>query len=193
MAAITVHGRTVRQGYQGNASWEFLRELKAYAPDRVLLGSGDLFSAQACVDMLARTGVNGVTIARGAIGNPWIFEQFHALSAGEPLPPPPSLFEQREVIGEHYGSGRRTVWAKTMLSVDAQIRHQILSAPSAARGSPRRIRPRSRAQRLAYRPEGLLRPRPSGPIPGRDGCRKPVPRKAGSVVRGNLTFGRGPS
>ena len=102
-AAITVHGRTVRQGYQGSASWEFLRELKAYAPDRVLLGSGDLFSAQACVDMLAKTGVNGVTIARGAIGNPWIFRQFHALSEGKPLPPPPSLFEQREVIGEHYG------------------------------------------------------------------------------------------
>jgi tRNA-dihydrouridine synthase B len=102
VAAVTVHGRTVRQGYQGNASWEFLRELKAYAPERVLLGSGDLFTAQACVDMLAQTGVDGVTIARGAIGNPWIFSQFQALSAGKPLPAPPSLFEQREVIGEHY-------------------------------------------------------------------------------------------
>lgn len=101
-AAVTVHGRTVRQGYQGNASWEFLRELKTYAPDRVLLGSGDLFSAQACVDMLRKTGVDGLTIARGAIGNPWIFGQFQALAAGSPLPAPPSLFEQREVIGEHY-------------------------------------------------------------------------------------------
>ena len=55
-AAVTVHGRTVRQGYQGNASWDFLRELKAYAPERVLLGSGDLFTAKACVDMLATTG-----------------------------------------------------------------------------------------------------------------------------------------
>lgn len=102
VAAVTVHGRTVRQGYQGSASWDFLRELKAYAPERVLLGSGDLFTAQACVDMLAQTGVDGITIARGAIGNPWIFAQFQALSAGKPLPAPPSLFEQREVIGEHY-------------------------------------------------------------------------------------------
>lgn len=101
-AAVTVHGRTVRQGYQGNASWEFLRELKAYAPERVLLGSGDLFTAKACVDMLATTGVDGVTVARGAIGNPWIFPQYRALAAGDPLPAPPSLFEQRDVIAEHY-------------------------------------------------------------------------------------------
>ncbi len=111
-AAVTVHGRTVRQGYQGNASWDFLRELKAYAPERTLLGSGDLFSAQACVDMLEKTGVDGVTIARGAIGNPWIFGQFQALAAGKPLPPPPSLFEQREVIAEHYGLAEELYGAK---------------------------------------------------------------------------------
>jgi nifR3 family TIM-barrel protein len=102
VAAVTVHGRTVRQGYQGSASWSFLRELKAYAPERTLLGSGDLFNAQACIHMLQETGVDGVTIARGAIGNPWIFSQFQALAAGKPLPAPPSLFEQREVIAEHY-------------------------------------------------------------------------------------------
>jgi nifR3 family TIM-barrel protein len=101
-AAVTVHGRTVRQGYQGHASWEFLRELKSYAPGRTLLGSGDLFSAQACIDMIEKTGVDGVAIARGAIGNPWIFGQFQALTAGKPLPAPPRLFEQRDVIAEHY-------------------------------------------------------------------------------------------
>jgi tRNA-dihydrouridine synthase len=52
--------------------------------------------------MFAQTGVDGVTVARGAIGNPWIFRQVRALASGQPLPPPPSLFEQREVIAEHY-------------------------------------------------------------------------------------------
>ncbi len=52
--------------------------------------------------MIAQTGVDGVTVARGAIGNPWIFAQARALAAGLPLPPPPSLHEQREVIREHY-------------------------------------------------------------------------------------------
>ena len=82
--------------------WEFLRELKQIAGERVVLGSGDLFTAQACIDMLRYTGVDGVTVARGAIGNPWIFRQVRALAAGLPLPDPPSLVEQRDVICEHY-------------------------------------------------------------------------------------------
>jgi len=102
VAATTVHGRTVKQRYDGPSRWEFLRELKEHAGERVVLGSGDLFSAQACFDMMEYTGLDGVTVARGAIGNPWIFTQCRALAAGEPLPAPPTLFEQRDVITEHY-------------------------------------------------------------------------------------------
>ena len=102
VAAITVHGRTVRQRYEGASSWDFLREVKRHAGDRTVLGSGDLFTARDCLDMIARTGVDGVTVARGAIGNPWIFGQVRALAAGGPLPAPPSLGQQREVIAEHY-------------------------------------------------------------------------------------------
>ena len=68
----------------------------------MLLGSGDLFDAQACLDMIDYTGVDGVTVARGAIGNPWIFRQVRALAAGLPLPDPPTLFEQRTIIAAHY-------------------------------------------------------------------------------------------
>jgi len=102
VAATTVHGRTVLQRYNGPSRWEFLRALKEHAGERVVLGSGDLFTAQACLDMIEYTGVDGVTVARGAIGNPWIFAQCRALAAGEPLPSPPTLREQREVITEHY-------------------------------------------------------------------------------------------
>ncbi len=102
VAAITVHGRTVAQRYVGPSRWEFLRELKQHAGSRTVLGSGDLFSPQACLDMIAQTGVDGVTAARGAIGNPWIFAQARALAAGLPLPGPPGVLEQREVIAEHY-------------------------------------------------------------------------------------------
>lgn len=102
VAAITVHGRTVLQRYDGPSRWEFLRELKAHAGGRIVLGSGDLFDAQACLDMMAYTGVDGVTVARGCIGNPWVFAQARALAAGLPLPPPPTLFEQRDVITQHY-------------------------------------------------------------------------------------------
>ncbi len=102
VAAATVHGRTVQQRYIGPSSWNFLRDVKRHAPERVVLGSGDLFTPQACLDMIRETGVDGVTVARGAIGNPWIFGQVRALAAGRPLPDPPSLFAQRAVIGEHY-------------------------------------------------------------------------------------------
>lgn len=97
VAAITVHGRTVEQKYVGPSNWDFLREVKQHAGTRTILGSGDLFTAQACLDMLHRTGVDGVSIARGAIGNPWIFGQVRALANGLPLPTP-DLSEQRRVL-----------------------------------------------------------------------------------------------
>jgi nifR3 family TIM-barrel protein len=102
VAAITVHGRTVEQRYIGPSRWEFLREVKQHAGNRIVLGSGDLFSAADCLAMLAQTGVDGVTAARGAIGNPWIFSQAQALAAEGNLPAPPSLFVQRNVIREHF-------------------------------------------------------------------------------------------
>jgi nifR3 family TIM-barrel protein len=101
VAAVTVHGRTVRQRYDGPSSWEFLREVKQHAGARIVLGSGDLFTPQDCLDMLAQTGVDGVSIARGAIGNPWIFAQVRALAAGRE-PEQPDLSQQREVMAEHY-------------------------------------------------------------------------------------------
>ncbi|MGD9853579.1 MAG: tRNA dihydrouridine synthase [Planctomycetaceae bacterium] len=107
-AAITVHGRTVQQRYDGPSNWEFLREVKAHVGERTVIGSGDLFSAPACMGMLRGTGVDGVSIARGAIGNPWIFAQVRALLAGEPLPPPPGVHEQREALVEHYRLAEQT-------------------------------------------------------------------------------------
>ncbi len=102
VAAVTVHGRTVVQRYDGASDWAFLREVKRRFPNQTILGSGDLFSAADCVRMMRETGVDGVTVARGAIGNPWIFTQVRALAAGQNVITP-TLEEQRVVISEHYG------------------------------------------------------------------------------------------
>ncbi len=101
-AAVTVHGRSVRQRYVGPSDWKFLKRVKRHVGDGIVFGSGDLFSAEACMRMMAESGVDGVTIARGCIGNPWIFAECRALLAGSPLPPPPSVAEQGRVIAEHY-------------------------------------------------------------------------------------------
>jgi len=103
-AAIAVHGRTVEQKYTGRAKWPFLTALKQRTPARVtLFGSGDVYCAEDALRMYRETGVDGVWIARGAIGNPWIFSEFAALLRGEEMPPPPSVHEQRHALLEHFG------------------------------------------------------------------------------------------
>ncbi len=102
IAAITVHGRTVQQRYIGPSRWEFLAEVKQHVGERTILGSGDLFTAEDCLSMIRQTGVDGVTVARGAIGNPWIYAQARALADGKPLPLPPTIHEQADIIREHY-------------------------------------------------------------------------------------------
>lgn len=103
LAAATVHGRTVVQRYIGPSQWSFLRDVKAHVGDRLkILGSGDLFSAENSLRMIAQTGVDGVTVARGAIGNPWIFQQTRTLAETGEMPPPPTLHEQAAVMREHF-------------------------------------------------------------------------------------------
>jgi len=102
VSAVTVHARTVRQRYEGRSDWGFLAKVKRYVGSATLLGSGDLFSAEDCTRMMADTGVDGVTVARGAIGNPWIFSDARALLAGRPLPPPPTVAEQGRTLAAHF-------------------------------------------------------------------------------------------
>jgi tRNA-dihydrouridine synthase len=103
LAAATVHGRTVQQRYVGPSRWSFLADVKQHVGTRMnILGSGDLFTAEDCLRMIHETGIDGVTVARGAIGNPWIFQQAHALAEGRPKPPPPDLTEQAAVIRTHF-------------------------------------------------------------------------------------------
>src|SRR5688500_19010887 len=96
-SAVRVHGRTVEQKYQGRASWPALAEVKRRYPGRTILGSGDVFTAADAVRMLRETEVDVVWIARGAIGNPWVFRHAAMLLDGaDPSSiPPPTIHEQR--------------------------------------------------------------------------------------------------
>jgi len=106
IAAVTVHGRTVVQKYVGPSRWDFLAKVKRHLGDRTMLGSGDLFSASDVCQMMERTGVDGVTLARGCIGNPFLFGQTAAALAGRELAPP-SLQMQRDAITMHWETARQ--------------------------------------------------------------------------------------
>ena len=73
---ITVHGRTKSQMYSGKADWDIIKEVKENVKIPVV-GNGDINSVQKAKDMLAYTGADGVMIARGALGNPWLISNIH--------------------------------------------------------------------------------------------------------------------
>ena len=100
-AGICVHGRSVEVRYSGPSDWEFLASVKQHFGDKTIIGSGDIMSAQAAMDMFAQTGVDAVAVARGALGNPWIFGQWCDLAAGREMYVP-TLAEQKEVITDHF-------------------------------------------------------------------------------------------
>lgn len=96
----TVHCRTVEQKYKGPGRWPFLADLVERFPDRLIFGSGDIWQVDDIFAMLEMTGVHAVSVARGCIGDPWIFTNARRLMRGEPTAPP-SLPEQRRVLLDH--------------------------------------------------------------------------------------------
>ena len=93
VAAITLHGRTKVQMYSGTANWDYIREVKQ-ALSIPVIANGDVFSGQDAARILRYTGADGVMIARGVFGNPWIFQQAQAALRGEPIPPLPPLAQR---------------------------------------------------------------------------------------------------
>lgn len=100
-AWATVHGRTVEQKYIGPSRWTFLRDLARAHPDRIIFGSGDVWTVNDIWRMLEYTGVHAAAVARGCIGNPWIFRQARQMMRGE-APTQPTIAEQRAVLLEHF-------------------------------------------------------------------------------------------
>ena len=82
--AITLHPRSRSQMFTGNADWNQIAALKRMVQIPVI-GSGDLFTPEDCRRMLQETGCDALMIARGSLGNPWIFSQTRQLLQGEPI------------------------------------------------------------------------------------------------------------
>jgi nifR3 family TIM-barrel protein len=101
-AAIALHARTAVQHYSGHARWETIGELKA-AVDIPVLGNGDVWEAADAVEMMRRTGCDGVVVGRGCLGRPWLFRDLAAAlgGGGAHAPVLPTLGEVAAVMRRH--------------------------------------------------------------------------------------------
>lgn len=99
-AAVAVHGRTREQYYSGKADWDIIRQVKE-AVSIPVIGNGDVTSGEKAIAMREQTGCDGVMIARGTQGNPWIFSELLEYERTGTLPSRPSLEQIKETMLRH--------------------------------------------------------------------------------------------
>ncbi|MCC6319411.1 MAG: tRNA dihydrouridine synthase DusB [Gemmatimonadaceae bacterium] len=98
--ALTLHPRTRTQMYTGFARWEEIAAVKA-ALSIPVIGNGDIKTPQDVVRMKELTNADGLMIARGSFGQPWIFDQARALLEGRPMPATPPVEQRFAIALEH--------------------------------------------------------------------------------------------
>jgi len=101
ISALCVHGRTKTQGYRKGVDYKAIAEIKK-ALQIPVIASGDIFSAQLAKKMFNETGVDAVAVARGALGNPWIFKEIKEFLKSAKIIPRPDVNEVKEVMQEHF-------------------------------------------------------------------------------------------
>ena len=100
VSAITIHGRTREEYYSGKADLDIIKKVKESVKIPVI-GNGDIIDEESAKKMFEYTGVDGIMIGRGAIGNPWIFEQLKYFFENNEKMPRPTNKEKYEIIKQH--------------------------------------------------------------------------------------------
>ena len=98
-SAITIHGRTREQMYEPSADWKIIKAIKKEVSIPVI-GNGDIYTASDAIRMLEETEVDSIMVGRGALGNPFIFEEIKCLLEGKSYTPP-TIFEKLAIAREH--------------------------------------------------------------------------------------------
>ncbi len=100
--ALTLHARTAKQFYKGNADWEHIKRLKQ-SVDIPVIGNGDLSDANEAMRRMHESGVDAIMLGRATLGNPWLISQIRDLMEGRPAQAPPAAADRlRYAIGVHY-------------------------------------------------------------------------------------------
>lgn len=118
---VAIHGRTRAQGYSGEADWDFIGEMKAKS-SLPIVGNGDITTAEVAVHRMKTYGVDAVLIGRGALRNPFIFEQAYKLWKGESFSLPAAsryldlMSEQKLMLNEVYNPKMAMIQARKFLA-----------------------------------------------------------------------------
>lgn len=120
VAWVAIHGRTRAQGYSGEANWEYIGEVKAKSPIPII-GNGDIVTAEQAVEKVKTYGVDAVLIGRGALRNPFLFEQAAALWKGESYSVPDAeryvqlMHDQRDLLLQDFNPRSAMIHSRKFL------------------------------------------------------------------------------
>ena len=120
--ALSIHGRTRKQMYKGEADWTLIGKIKENPRIHIpIFGNGDIDSPQKALDYKGRYGVDGIMIGRASIGNPWIFRQIKHFQSTGKLLPSPDIGEKVRVVKQHLRQS--LAWKGEKLGVLEMRRH----------------------------------------------------------------------
>jgi tRNA-dihydrouridine synthase B len=120
--ALSIHGRTRKQMYKGEADWSLIADVKNNSRMRIpIFGNGDIDSPEKAVEYKNRYGVDGVMIGRASIGYPWIFNEIkHFIKTGEHLATP-GIIERVQAARDHLEMSVK--WKGATLGINEMKRH----------------------------------------------------------------------
>jgi nifR3 family TIM-barrel protein len=133
--AFTLHARTARQGFDGEANWQLIKNIRE-AVKVPVIGNGDIRTPQDALRMMQETGCNGVMVGRAAIGNPWILRDIRMYLTTGNIPAPPDLSDRISTAMEHL-EGLSVAYGE-----DKAVRHLRAQLPRYITGYPGAVKAR---------------------------------------------------
>lgn len=146
VAAVAIHGRTRAQGFSGTVNLDGIRQVVAAVRQMPIIGNGDIRSIADAARMFSETGCHGISIGRGALANPWIFQQLVAWEQSRSIPASGTFDQRLELLQRQFaylveqkGIERAIIsfrkmghWYLSAMRVAAWLRNQFQTARTAA-------------------------------------------------------------